>query len=218
MSLQPVILSGGSGTRLWPLSREAYPKQFLPLTSEHTCCRRRRVRLDGLADEHPRQALHVLDPIVVCNEAHRFLVAEQFRPRARGRVHHPGAGRAQHRAGADAGGAGGAKGGADPVLLVMPADHTIADARAFAVPSCRRLSARRAGCGHHLRHRAEQARDRLWLHPPGRALRRHAGLRARPIGCTPSSRKPDLETAKATSPPVSTCGTAASSCCAPRSG
>ena len=79
MSLQPVILSGGSGTRLWPLSREAYPKQFLALTGPHTMLQETARRLDGLAEEHPRQTLHVLDPIVVCNEDHRFLVAEQFR-------------------------------------------------------------------------------------------------------------------------------------------
>jgi mannose-1-phosphate guanylyltransferase / mannose-6-phosphate isomerase len=79
MPLQPVILSGGSGTRLWPLSREAYPKQFLPLTSEHTMLQETVRRLDGLDEEHPRQAIGQIDPIVVCNESHRFLVAEQFR-------------------------------------------------------------------------------------------------------------------------------------------
>ena len=80
MRLQPVILSGGSGTRLWPLSREAYPKQFLPLTSEHTMLQETVRRLDGLDREHPRRGIGlVATPLVVCNEAHRFLVAEQFR-------------------------------------------------------------------------------------------------------------------------------------------
>ena len=132
MSLQPVILSGGSGTRLWPLSREAYPKQFLPLTSQRTMLQETVRRLDGLTEEHPRQALHVLAPIVVCNEAHRFLVAEQLRLLEReaasiilepvGRNTAPALTLAALAA---------ASGGDDPVLLVMPADHTIADEPAF---------------------------------------------------------------------------------------
>ena len=132
MSLQPVILSGGSGTRLWPLSREAYPKQFLALTGPHTMLQETARRLDGLAEEHPRQALHVLDPIVVCNEDHRFLVAEQFRVLEReaaaivlepaGRNTAPALTLAALMA---------SQGGADPVLLAMPADHTIADEPGF---------------------------------------------------------------------------------------
>lgn len=126
MSLQPVILSGGSGTRLWPLSREAYPKQFLPLTSEHILLQETVRRLDGLVEEHPCEGLHLLDPIVVCNEAHRFLVAEQLRCLKRraasiilepvGRNTAPALTLAALSASAD---------GADPVLIVMPADHTI---------------------------------------------------------------------------------------------
>ena len=69
--LIPVILSGGAGTRLWPLSRELYPKQFLPLVGERTMIQETALRTAGLPD--------VTDPIVVCNEAHRFLVAEQLR-------------------------------------------------------------------------------------------------------------------------------------------
>jgi mannose-1-phosphate guanylyltransferase/mannose-6-phosphate isomerase len=132
MSLQPVILSGGSGTRLWPLSREAYPKQFLPLTSEHTMLQETVRRLDGLAEEHPHQAVGALDPIVVCNEAHRFLVAEQFRLMQRrpaeiilepkGRNTAPALTLAALAA---------TRAGADPVLLVMPADHTIRNEVAF---------------------------------------------------------------------------------------
>ncbi|KAA6181875.1 mannose-1-phosphate guanylyltransferase/mannose-6-phosphate isomerase [Thiohalocapsa marina] len=132
MSLQPVILSGGSGTRLWPLSREAYPKQFLPLTSHHTMLQETVRRLDGLADEHPRQGLHVLEPIVVCNETHRFLVAEQLRlleRRAAAILLEP-AGRntapALTLAALTA-----TEQGADPVLLVMPADHVIVNEAGF---------------------------------------------------------------------------------------
>jgi mannose-1-phosphate guanylyltransferase/mannose-6-phosphate isomerase len=126
MPLQPVILSGGAGTRLWPLSREAYPKQFLPLTSEHTMLQETVRRLDGLEDEHPRQAIGMLDPIVVCNEAHRFLVAEQFRSmgrRAAAIVLEPSAHNTAPALTLAALVA--TREGRDPVLLVMPADHTI---------------------------------------------------------------------------------------------
>src|SRR5271156_1670944 len=66
----PVILSGGSGTRLWPVSRESFPKQFWPLLSEHS-----------LIEETARRAVGpgVAPPIVVCNQDHGFLVAEQMR-------------------------------------------------------------------------------------------------------------------------------------------
>ena len=68
--LYPVILSGGSGTRLWPLSRAALPKQFLPLVSEHTLFQETLLRLKGFPD--------IAAPLVVCNNDHRFLVAEQL--------------------------------------------------------------------------------------------------------------------------------------------
>ncbi len=132
MLLQPVILSGGSGTRLWPLSREAYPKQFLPLTSEHTMLQETIRRLDGLDQEHPRRAIGLLEPLVVCNEAHRFLVAEQFRVMGR----HPGAiilePKGRNTAPALTVAALAAiRGGLDPILLVMPADHMIRNKPAF---------------------------------------------------------------------------------------
>ncbi len=68
--LIPVILSGGAGTRLWPLSRELYPKQLLPLVDKETLLQATALRVAGL---------DAAAPIVVCNEAHRFLVAEQLR-------------------------------------------------------------------------------------------------------------------------------------------
>ena len=67
----PVVLSGGSGTRLWPLSREKYPKQLLPLVGEQSMLQATVARLDGLAD--------MAGPLLVCNEEHRFVVAEQIR-------------------------------------------------------------------------------------------------------------------------------------------
>ena len=70
-SLIPVILSGGSGSRLWPLSREMYPKQLLALTGPQTMLQDTLTRVTGIAGAGA--------PIIVCNEAHRFMVAEQMR-------------------------------------------------------------------------------------------------------------------------------------------
>ena len=70
MNIVPVILSGGSGTRLWPLSRQQYPKQFLSLLGNNSMFQETILRLKGLEN--------LLDPIVVCNDNHRFLVAEQL--------------------------------------------------------------------------------------------------------------------------------------------
>ena len=69
MQIIPVILSGGSGTRLWPLSRKQYPKQYLPLAGDNTMLQETILRLNGLDN--------LADPIVICNADHRFLVAEQ---------------------------------------------------------------------------------------------------------------------------------------------
>ena len=69
MKIVPVILSGGSGTRLWPLSRKQYPKQYLPLASDNTLLQETILRLNGLDN--------LADPIIICNADHRFLVAEQ---------------------------------------------------------------------------------------------------------------------------------------------
>ena len=69
--IHPVILSGGSGSRLWPLSRTAYPKQLLALTSERSLLQETLLRLQGLNN--------LAAPLMVCNHEHRFLVAEQMR-------------------------------------------------------------------------------------------------------------------------------------------
>ena len=122
--LVPVILSGGAGTRLWPLSRELHPKQLLALVGAHTMLQDTVRRLAGLA---------VAAPMVVCNEAHRFLVAEQLRaiecePRAIvlepvGRNTAPAIALAAHATLAGEEG--------DPLLLVLPADQVIPDVAAF---------------------------------------------------------------------------------------
>ena len=73
MQIQPVVLSGGSGTRLWPLSREKYPKQLLPLIGEDSLLQATVRRTDGIA------GFTLAEPMVVCNEEYRFVIAEQLR-------------------------------------------------------------------------------------------------------------------------------------------
>lgn len=119
----PIILSGGSGTRLWPLSRESYPKQFLPLVGEQSM-------LQATWQRAAPVAAHA--PIVVANEEHRFVAAEQLqqigvKPHAillepKGRNTAPAIAVAALEASRD---------GADPLLLVLPSDHVIGDEAAF---------------------------------------------------------------------------------------
>ncbi|ART63947.1 mannose-1-phosphate guanylyltransferase/mannose-6-phosphate isomerase [Kushneria marisflavi] len=123
--LIPVVLSGGSGTRLWPVSRRDYPKQFLPLMdAEHSLLQQTLQRLEGMAE--------VGAPILVCNEVHRFLVAEQLRQidMAHGGILLEPAGR--NTAPAIALAAFQALNThEDALLLVMPADHVIGDVQVF---------------------------------------------------------------------------------------
>ncbi len=130
MQLLPVILSGGAGTRLWPLSREAYPKQFLPLTGGDSLLQATAMRLDRLPERNP--SLSLLPPCVVCNGDHRFLVAEQFRllGRAPGEILLEPVGRNTAPALALAALSALAK-GEDPLLMAMPADHLVGDEEAF---------------------------------------------------------------------------------------
>ncbi|MDD2711785.1 MAG: mannose-1-phosphate guanylyltransferase/mannose-6-phosphate isomerase [Simplicispira sp.] len=123
-TLVPVILCGGSGTRLWPLSRETYPKQFLALAGAHTMLQDTALRLQGL----PGSVGLDPAPIVVCNAEHRFLAAGQLAAVgvAGARILLEPAGRntapALTLAALQA-----CEGGADPILLAMPADHVITD-------------------------------------------------------------------------------------------
>jgi len=71
MKITPVILSGGSGTRLWPMSRSLYPKQLQQLTSEKSLLQETLLRLDGLNE--------VDQPIIICNDEHRFIIQEQLK-------------------------------------------------------------------------------------------------------------------------------------------
>jgi mannose-1-phosphate guanylyltransferase/mannose-1-phosphate guanylyltransferase/mannose-6-phosphate isomerase len=120
--IQPVILSGGAGTRLWPLSRALYPKQFFPLVSELSL-------LQDTARRVSDPALF-LPPVVVCNHEHRFIVAEQLREiglAAREIVLEPAA----RNTGAACAAAALLLAEEDPLLLVLPSDHAIADEPAF---------------------------------------------------------------------------------------
>jgi mannose-1-phosphate guanylyltransferase/mannose-6-phosphate isomerase len=124
----PVVMAGGSGTRLWPLSRAGYPKQFLVLGGRHSLFQQAVQRVQGLADD----TLDVQRPLVVGNEEHRFLVLDQLRDIATepaavvlepaGRNTAPALTLAALQA---------MDGGADPVLVVTPADQTVTRPAAF---------------------------------------------------------------------------------------
>ena len=123
--IQPVVLSGGSGTRLWPLSREKYPKQLLSLIGDDSLLQATVRRVQDV------QGAVLAPPMVVCNEEYRFVIAEQLRLLGQsvsvvlepfGRNTAPALTIAALTA---------IKNAADPVLLVMPADHVITDVVAF---------------------------------------------------------------------------------------
>ena len=121
--MKPVVLAGGTGSRLWPKSRAALPKQFLSLTSNSTMLQDTITRLKGTNAE---------PPVFICNDAHRFLVAEQLRKK---NIEHDGillepVGRNTAPAIALAA-LHATKTGNDPVLLVLAADHLIKDQEAF---------------------------------------------------------------------------------------
>ena len=118
--ITPVIMAGGSGTRLWPLSRAGYPKQFLALNGERTLLQQTLQRLSHLPTS---------DSITICNEEHRFFVAEQLREiGALGKIILEPVGRNTAPAIALA---ALAATGRDSLLLVLAADHVIADQQAF---------------------------------------------------------------------------------------
>ncbi|ATM96527.1 mannose-1-phosphate guanylytransferase, ManC protein [Yersinia frederiksenii] len=121
--LLPVIMAGGTGSRLWPMSRELYPKQFLRLHGVNSMLQETVNRLEGIS---------VREPVVICNEEHRFLVAEQLRQINKlshniilepvGRNTAPAIALAALNAVSQ---------GDDPIMLVLAADHIINDCDAF---------------------------------------------------------------------------------------
>lgn len=124
MKVIPVILCGGAGTRLWPLSRELYPKQLLALVNDYSLLQNTVTRCDGHPDVTP--------PILVCNEEHRFLVAEQLREveiapasiilEPEGRNTAPAVALAAHEV---------LKREDDAILVVLPSDHVISQTDVF---------------------------------------------------------------------------------------
>ncbi len=126
MTLLPVLLAGGAGSRLWPLSREQYPKQFLPLIDSRSLLQNTALRARGLPD--------TVAPLVICGDQHRFVVAEQLRGAGisgagillepEGRNTAPAAACAAHWAAE--------KYGAETILFLMAADQVIPDQAAFA--------------------------------------------------------------------------------------
>lgn len=128
INAQPVILCGGSGTRLWPLSRTGFPKQFLCLTGNDSLFQQAAQRLANLGNAE----IKVASPIIVTGEEHRFLASEQLRETGLelgcallepvGRNTAPALTLAALAA---------IHGGADPVLVVTPADQTVVNSSAF---------------------------------------------------------------------------------------
>lgn len=138
ITIVPVILAGGSGSRLWPLSREQYPKQFLRLLGEHSLLQATVRRVQQLG--------HAVWPIVLGAEAHRFLLAEQLReieaeatillePTARNTA--PAAGSAAHYVRQAY--------GEDALMLLLPADHAVDQTEAFSVAVEAGIAAAQAG-------------------------------------------------------------------------
>ena len=136
--IQPVILCGGSGTRLWPASRSMYPKQLLPLTGTETLLQQTARRLEGMPDVAG-------DCLVICNEAHRFLVAQQLAEigvearivlEPEGRNTAPAVALAAFLE---------AQRNTETTLLVMPADHVIRDSATFQAAVGRAAAAAASG-------------------------------------------------------------------------
>jgi mannose-1-phosphate guanylyltransferase / mannose-6-phosphate isomerase len=136
--IHPVILSGGSGTRLWPMSRTLYPKQILPLVGDHSLLQQAVLRVDGLSG--------FAAPLIVANEEHRFIIAEQLRE----------VGLARHALVLEPVGRNTApaacvaalslvEAASDALMLVMPSDHVIEDRAAFLTAVERAATAARTG-------------------------------------------------------------------------
>ncbi|MCU0734524.1 MAG: mannose-1-phosphate guanylyltransferase/mannose-6-phosphate isomerase [Methylotetracoccus sp.] len=131
--IQPVVLSGGSGTRLWPYSREAFPKQFLSFVGDRTLLQDTVGRIVALENAAGGEDFSIAPPLVICNELHRFLVAEQLRQigyenasillEPVGRNTAPAVTLAALEATQDP--------SSDPVLVIMPSDHHVEDVAGF---------------------------------------------------------------------------------------
>jgi mannose-1-phosphate guanylyltransferase/mannose-6-phosphate isomerase len=124
--IQPVILAGGSGTRLWPASRQSHPKQLLALAGRYTMLQETALRLEGF-----NGAALVGDPLLITNAEYRFIIADQLEAvgKTNARIVLEPAGRNTASALTAAALATAEQG--DPILLVMASDHLISDVPAF---------------------------------------------------------------------------------------
>jgi len=186
IQIQPVVMAGGSGTRLWPLSRAQYPKQFLVLQGNRSLFQQATQRLAALAAPD----IAVGAPCVVGNEEHRFLVLEQLRELGEksatlllepmGRNTAPAMTLAALHA---------VEAGADPVLVVTPADQTVTDDAAFT--AALQQAVRTADAGHIVILGVQPDRPEIGY---GYILAGHGGAAAR--GVERFVEKPDLATAQ----------------------
>ena len=143
MKLQPVILCGGSGTRLWPLSREQYPKQLLALTGDQTLLQATACRVDA---SFAAPGCQVLPPMVVSNDSYRFITADQLHQAGHSQAVVMLEPKGRNTAPALTLAALLALGsGDDAALLVMPADHIINDVEAFRAEVARALPYAQSG-------------------------------------------------------------------------
>ena len=143
IQVTPVILCGGSGTRLWPLSRTGFPKQFLCLTGAESLFQQAALRLTSLGNS----SIQVAAPLIVTGEEHRFLASEQLREadiplgaallEPIGRNTAPALTLAALAA---------IENGADPVLVVTPADQTVVDSVAFTTSTQAAIEQAAQGC------------------------------------------------------------------------
>ena len=203
--LLPVIMAGGTGSRLWPMSRELYPKQFLRLYGQNSMLQETITRLSGL---------EIHEPMVICNEEHRFLVAEQLRQLNKlsnniilepvGRNTAPAIALAALQA---------TRHGDDPLMLVLAADHIINNQPVFH--DAIRVAEQYADEGHLVT---------FGIVPNARkpATATSSAAWPSPTAPTPSYQvarfveKPDRERAEAYLASGSTTGTAACLCSAPK--
>jgi mannose-1-phosphate guanylyltransferase len=132
LTIVPVVMAGGSGSRLWPMSRTLHPKQFLQLHGDNTMLQQTVTRLDGLTSEKP---------LVICNEEHRFIVAEQLRALDQlgpvvlepvGRNTAPAVALAALQI---------AQEQPEALMLILAADHVIQDVAAFQASATKAASA-----------------------------------------------------------------------------
>ena len=178
MKILPVIMCGGSGTRVWPESRESLPKQFIPLVGEKSTFQ---MAMDVLADD----AFEM--PVIISNHAYRFLAGEQLQKIGRhahivlepeGRDSGPAVAVATEFA---------LRSGPDTIVAVLAADHVVQNKAGFVALCIEAAKAALDGPYRHPGHQAQPCRDRLWLHQArragarrqgcvqGRAIRREAG-------------------------------------------